>query len=556
MQSRNTTMPGTTPSHEPITRTGRSGVRRRLAAALPGRGRGSADPGRDLVGLLPLRFPAVGTPERIDDLTGLGGQAIFVDTLTRHFHAFERDGKPFSLVLLDLDDLERIDVRYGYLEGDQLLRRTARVLTGGLGPRDSAFRIGGDEFAVLLTGSTAEHAAQRVRVMLGELEDPRDDDYPGSFSAGVAAVPGTADRLDGIYRQAASALAWVKSHGRADVAVFDPGRPGSSFAGAASTHDDMLDRAVHGNALRPVFQPMFDLSTGRAVGFEGLIRLGDDAAPGTRGLFAAAAASGRTAELDLAALATIVSGARTLGPDHLLALNLSPRTLAGRDFEPTWLLRSLVGAGISPQRVIIELADPTPVDDLARLQRAIDTLHRQGLRFAADDVDVEDPAHRLLAHVPFDVVKIDLASVWEGARSGPRLARLRDAALGRRAHVVVEGVETAEQLVAARDLEIGTGQGFLLGRPEASLDIRYVDMRTLEGAAGSLDVAGPAVEVVGVPVAMAGGLVPVPTVPAARDREPSHDTERDPWVAVMAAEGRSRLALPPAEVRRASPVGA
>jgi EAL domain-containing protein (putative c-di-GMP-specific phosphodiesterase class I) len=99
---------------------------------------------------------------------------------------------------------------------------------------------------------------------------------------------------------------------------------------------------------------------------------------------------------------------------------------------------------------------------------------------AADDVSVDDPARRLLTHMPFDIVKIDLGQVWESAQSGPRLALLRDAALSRHARVVAERVETSEQLVALRDLEFGAGQGFLLGRPDASLDVSVVDVQRLQ----------------------------------------------------------------------------
>ena len=199
-----------------------------------------------------------------------------------------------------------------------------------------------------------------------------------------------------------------------------------------------------------------------------------------RALFDAAATSGRVAELDLACIEAVVGAARTVGADRILSVNLSARTLAGREFEPGWLLQHLVDAGISPQRVVVEVSDGEPVHDLERLDRTLAELRRTGLRVAADDVSVDDPSRRLLRHVPFDIVKIDLSRMWKGAESGPMLAQLRDTALGRSARVVAEGVETAEQFLAVRDLEIGAAQGYLLGRPDRSLSERDIDIQRIE----------------------------------------------------------------------------
>ena len=220
------------------------------------------------------------------------------------------------------------------------------------------------------------------------------------------------------------------------------------------------------------------------LGYEGLVRLPEgEAAAGARELFAAADATDRVAQLDMACMETVIAGARAIRPDQLLTLNLSPRTLAGRDFDPAWLLQSLLRAGISPGRVVVELSDDKPVEDLSRLHGSFLELQRLGVRLAADDVSTADPARRLLTHLPFDIVKIDLSQVWEGAQTGPFLALLRDAALGRHARVVAEGVETSEQLVAVRDLEVGAGQGFLLGRPDASVAMTHVDVFELESGA-------------------------------------------------------------------------
>jgi len=238
-----------------------------------------------------------------------------------------------------------------------------------------------------------------------------------------------------------------------------------------------------GGLLVPVFQPIVDLRTGRILGFEALIRPDPRGPlPDTARLFAAAAAVGRTVELDRACIEAVLQAATAIGPDRLLTLNISPRTLEGKDFDAAWLLQGLYRAGISPGRVIIELTERDEIADLPRLRQTFQLMQQYGLRLAADDVGAGNAGLRLLSQVQFDIVKIDLSLVQDGVRRvGARtvLQSLRDLALSQHAHVVAEGVETKEQLRVIRELEIGAGQGFLLGRPDRSVAATYVDVGRL-----------------------------------------------------------------------------
>ena len=215
----------------------------------------------------------------------------------------------------------------------------------------------------------------------------------------------------------------------------------------------------------------------------------------TAQLFAAASASGRIVELDVACIEQVLLAARAIGPDRLLTLNLSPRTLEVRDFDAGWLLQGLYRNGISPGRVIVELTERDEIDDLARLKRTFQHLRQYGLRIAADDVGAGNAGLRLLSQVQFDIVKLDLSLVQDGVRRmGARsvLQSLRDLALDQHAHVVAEGVETAEQLNVLRDLQIGAGQGYLLGRPGASVSGTFVDVDTLSDITPRAAVDGAA----------------------------------------------------------------
>ena len=459
------------------------GPMRRLSASLLDRRRAPADSAERLRDALPRPHVDGSTAAGLDPLTGLGLQPAFLAALERRAARTDTGASLLSLVLVDVDDLGVVNARDGHVNGDALLRLTGEVLRWHATRELDVFRIGGDEFAMLLPGIGAEEAYRRATAVLGSLSAPTDGAMPGSISAGIAGMPWSTRDADQMYRQAAAALAEVKRRGRAGVTLFDPTihvlRQPATARGA-----DQVDQVIAERSLRPVFQPIVALGDGRVLGYEGLVRLPEGLTlAGARELFAAADATDRVARLDAVCIETVIEGARAIRPEHVLTLNVSPTTLAGRDFDPAWLLQSLVRAGISPRRVIVELSDGKPVDDLGRLHGSVVELQRQGLRFAADDVSVDDPAERLLTHLPFDIAKIDLAQVWEGAQTGPFLAHMRDAALGQKARVVAEAVETAEQLVAVRDLEFTAGQGFLLGRPDASLATTHVDVEELEDGA-------------------------------------------------------------------------
>ena len=175
-----------------------------------------------------------------------------------------------------------------------------------------------------------------------------------------------------------------------------------------------------------------------------------------------------------------------------MSINLSPRTLEVPDFSPSWLLETLARNGITPGRVIVELTERDDISDIDRLRRNVALLQHAGIRLAADDVGAGNAGLRLLSQVRFDIVKIDLSLVQEGAQRDSSRAVLRsllDLAGRQGAVAIAEGVETAEQLRMLRELQISTGQGYLLGRPGHNIGLTSVDLAALLAGAVVLEHA-------------------------------------------------------------------
>ena len=421
-----------------------------------------------------------------DGLTGLGNHRAFQEELDRAVEMARRHGQSTALLLIDVDDLKRTNETEGHAAGDDVLRSVARVMVANLRRIDRAFRIGGDEFAVLSPRTSTEAAlALGRRILVTALERDRSpNQQPISLTIGVSAVPSPSSDRRLLYRHASAALSWGKRHGRTDIQVYDPTLQGIADDDRSSEElAAAVDRLVERRLLTPVFQPIFSLADGTCVGFEGLVRPGPES--GFRSaseLFVAAETVDRTVELDLAAVRVLTAGAPNLGDDRYLAVNLSPRTIEAAAFNPHEILAILARGGIEPRQLVVEVTEREEIEDMACLAKNLDVFRRTGARIAADDVGAGNAGLRLLSQIDFDVIKIDLSLVQSGAVLAPSRAvvqALIQMAGRRGATVVAEGIETAIQLEVLRDLGIRVGQGYLLGRPAARPSVGRIDIEEL-----------------------------------------------------------------------------
>lgn len=431
-----------------------------------------------------------------DSLTGLGNHRAFQEEFARLVEQSRRYRTSGALVLIDLDDFKLVNDGRGHAVGDAVLVEVARRLREGIRRTDRAFRIGGDEFALLLPFTEADQAAVVARRLLAACLEPRGGrDAVGaiSFSAGIAAAPAMGLDRDDLYEKADAALYEAKRAGRTEVRVFDPGRSPRISASPNALRVTALDRAIRERLLLPAYQPIVELDGGRVVGFEAVTRPSAAASfEDALSLFSTAEATGRSVDLDLACLETALGGAELLDPDQFLSLNVSPRTFEAPEFSAARLLRLLDRAGIEPERVVVELTERATIADLDRVRAVAAACRARGLRIAADDIGAGNAGLRLLSELRFDLVKIDLSLVQAGDQSPNAVAVLRslfDLARQWGALAVAEGVETPAQLALIRQIGIATAQGYLLGRPGPAPTLRRVDVTALLADRSPLEAA-------------------------------------------------------------------
>jgi diguanylate cyclase (GGDEF)-like protein len=221
--------------------------------------------------------------------------------------------------------------------------------------------------------------------------------------------------------------------------------------------------------LKPHFQPILDLASGRMHGFEGLIRgPSDSLLHSPQNLFKLALLTGQTVALEAACCRSLLRAFIATGQTSKLFLNISPGSLALSPFLALLQPEALRAQGFAPDRIVIELTENQPTYDFNQLVQTADLFRRLGFAIAMDDLGEGFSSLRLWSELRPEYVKIDKHFI-NGVSLDPVkyqfLASLRDIAAKTGALVVAEGIELEADLAVVQDLGLDLGQGYLFGRP-------------------------------------------------------------------------------------------
>ena len=419
-----------------------------------------------------------------DTLTSLPNRSLFTERLASDF-ANRSDDRALAVLLVDLDDFKAVNDTYGHEAGDGLLIAVGQRLRGAIRDGDMAARLGGDEFVISLPACTdplvAIRVAQRVLASLSEPFDVAGNKLIAHASIGVAVATADDKTADELVRNADVAMYLAKSHGKGRVEVYEP-----SMHEAANTQLQLrtdLAAGIAAGDLRLHYQPIVDLSTGKTVGYEALVRWMRDGRLVPPGEFIPVAeASGLIAPLtdwvvDEACRTTADWGTPVSRP--WVSVNLSSSQLIRPDIVARFG-QSLEASGLSPERLVIEITESALLEiDVAK--PAVERLSDLGVRVAIDDFGIGYSTLSYLALLPIDIVKIDRSFVIALQHAGPEEAIASAIiALAKRLGLLTigEGIETAAQLDQLTALGCDLGQGYYLGRPVPNEDLRRSPMPT------------------------------------------------------------------------------
>lgn len=173
-----------------------------------------------------------------DDLTGLLNMRAFSLVHEKEIARATRYGHPFTIMMVDIDKLKRVNDTYGHTAGSRLLKTAARAIAGCVRTSDIVARYGGDEFIILMAHTSTEHArnaAERIcEAIRHSSVESNGQCISTSASVGIASYPGDVSRPEDVLDKADVALYWSKQSGRDRVTHYE-GDPEPAYNGDLET---------------------------------------------------------------------------------------------------------------------------------------------------------------------------------------------------------------------------------------------------------------------------------------------------------------------------------
>jgi diguanylate cyclase (GGDEF)-like protein len=393
-----------------------------------------------------------------DGLTGLLSRNAFHAALEKASTRADEQ-RTLSLLMFDLDGFGAINKTAGQASGDALLARFGELLlaqsTGGA----VGGRLGGDEFAILLPGADAPALADRL---LQSLPQGEEDGRRIATSVGIAQAPRDGSDAEALLRAADIALRVAKkAAGDGQVSVYS----GGSLSGDGQrSARGALRRAIDGDGLTMVVQPIVDLRNGSIHAYEALARFGANGGGSPLQWFSLADELGEREALEQACLREALALFPHRPRGTRLSVNLSAPVLLDRStLRMLDHIRDL-------SELIIEVTEEALVHNDEQLNVALAPLRERGAQMAVDDMGAGYSGLGQIMAVHPSYLKLD-RSLISGIDVDPERAALIGALADYAARVgsllVAEGMETAEELHALIELGVPLAQGFYLSRPSA-----------------------------------------------------------------------------------------
>ncbi len=412
-----------------------------------------------------LRYAA-----RHDELTALPNRSYLMHIL--HDRLATAGIAGVAVLFVDLDQFKVINDSLGHEVGDLLIQEVAGRLRSALRDDDVLARFGGDEFIVVLSGEPID-VAERLRravhppLMIGEHE------LYVTASIGYATNHEAGMSPNDLLRDADAAMYRAKARGRDCVEAFEAGGHETGVQALRTTGE--LRRGIERGEVVPYFQPIVDLESGRALGFEVLARwLHPD-----RGLLTPfdflplAEETGLLVDLGSRILRdSMAQLAQWRAAGHAfancsLSVNVGTRQLVDPNFYDV-VVGALAETGLDADSLWLEITETALLADVKAATVALRELRSLGLHLSVDDFGTGYSSLTYLKRFPVEAIKVDRSFVAglgiesEDSTIVEAVVRLGQS-LG--LHVVAEGIESPLQLARLRELGCDRGQGYLFGRP-------------------------------------------------------------------------------------------
>lgn len=417
-----------------------------------------------------------------DSLTGVPNRVLLADRLSQALARTKREKGLMAVCYLDLDGFKPVNDTYGHDTGDQVLIEITRRIKEVIREDDTVARLGGDEFVVLLVGlEVPEECAGSLNRLLERINQPieiQGKQLHISASIGVSLYPEDEQDADTLLRHADQAMYIAKQSGKNRYHLFH-----AANDLRARSHHELLQQIRHGLAhgeFELYYQPKVEMSTGRLVGVEALIRWHHP----TRGFLLPDEFLRviENTELEIELGDWVFSQAfqqlqrwRQAGEDFEVSINASAYHLQSANFVPK--LNALMGhycAQTCRRCVQIEVLETAALDDIARVSAIIKACREFGVGFALDDFGTGYSSLTYLSNLDVDTLKIDQSFVrgmLEDKGDHAIVQGIIALAKAFDRDIVAEGVENDAHYQALLQMGCEVGQGYGIARPMPAGDL-------------------------------------------------------------------------------------
>jgi len=412
-----------------------------------------------------------------DALTGLANRTLLQDRLAKALASARRRGEKIALLFLDIDRFKTINDSLGHSVGDLLLKEVAERLKKWAREQDTVARLGGDEFVVVLTAvkdvAGAAVAADRLMKTMSTEFMAQGHLLSPTCSLGISVYPDHGRDGEALIKNADAAMYCAKENGRNNFQFFT--QEMNVRAVERLTLEGSLRLAIERKELFLVYQPQWDVATGKITGAEALLRwrhpeLG--LVPPDK-FIPIAENSGLIMPIGEWVLMTACAQARQWQDEGLPPLPVSVNVSAvqfRQESFPALIRRALHETRLPPQYLELELTESLLLSSADVTLSVLQELKEMGVKLSIDDFGTGYSSLSYLKHLPVYKLKIDRSFVRDitvdpddAAITGTIISMAKSLNL----KVIAEGVENAEQMAFLQEHDCDEVQGYYFSRPLA-----------------------------------------------------------------------------------------
>ena len=426
-----------------------------------------------------------------DGLTNLPNRRMFHEVMIENLQSAKAKNETLGLMYLDLDKFKSVNDSLGHSMGDRVLQQVSKRLVSVKRDTDFVARIGGDEFVIVLSNSNREECLEIAEMLLNSFKAPFHIDsfeFYITTCIGLSIFPYDGEDSNTLMKNADAALYRAKEQGKNEYKVYHSGMNIESYRKFLMQSE--LRKAIELDQFSLVYQPRIDLSTGKVVNAEALIRWNHPnwgvVKPDV--FIPIAEESNLIFDIDKWVLKKVCEQMNHWIENHQLSLNVSVNFSAQH-----FLQRNLIeqikeildDSMVNPEMLEFEITETALLQNVEIVKQTLKQIKDLNIQIALDDYGTGYSSINYLRQFPFDTIKIDRSYIHDITNSERNSRIIVESIItlikNLGIHVVAEGVETSEQLSVLKNLQCSEVQGYIYSRPLSPEDfVLYVEKQNLE----------------------------------------------------------------------------